>query len=251
MYYVYQLVDPRTDKPFYIGKGKGNRAETHLWETPDTRNQYKENKIAAIRRSGLEPNIVYVAENIIDEQLAYDIESQLISRYGRKGYDNGGILTNICTDNRPPSHKGKTYEEIYGPEKASQQRQMRSKLQKERGGYGPKQHSEETKAKISQSVLRAHSGRDCSHSEETKKRIGLANTKYLGRLNKKSHKYQLTSPDGTRYILYGSEAKIFCSENNLSWSTLKNQIEKGWGIPKKGKTKGWELKDLTLTHSKD
>ena len=44
MYYVYQLVDPRNNQPFYIGKGKGRRAKTHLWEIPETRNVYKENK---------------------------------------------------------------------------------------------------------------------------------------------------------------------------------------------------------------
>lgn len=150
MYYVYQLVDPRNNLPFYIGKGKGRRAKTHLWDVPETRNVYKENKIQDIRCDGYEPKIEYIAENIIDEQLAYNIESGLIKKYGRKGYDVDGILTNVCIDNRPPNHKGKTYEEIYGSERAKQQRSMRSALQKERGGYGPKKHSEKTKKKLSE-----------------------------------------------------------------------------------------------------
>jgi hypothetical protein len=29
-HYVYQLVDPRTNKPFYIGEGKEQRAWSHL-----------------------------------------------------------------------------------------------------------------------------------------------------------------------------------------------------------------------------
>jgi hypothetical protein len=29
-YYVYLLIDPRNDKVFYVGKGKGNRVNQHL-----------------------------------------------------------------------------------------------------------------------------------------------------------------------------------------------------------------------------
>ena len=83
MYYVYQLVDPRNGLPFYVGKGKGTRFESHLQDKPDSRNKYKENKIASIRNDGFEPEIVYVAENIIDETLAYEIEERLIIEYKR------------------------------------------------------------------------------------------------------------------------------------------------------------------------
>jgi len=48
------LIDPRKNKPFYIGKGTGRRARTHLWDIPETRNEYKENIIAAIRDKGME-----------------------------------------------------------------------------------------------------------------------------------------------------------------------------------------------------
>ena len=84
MYYVYALVDPGSNAPFYIGKGKGRRVKTLFWETPETRNQHKENKIAAIRAGGFEPEIHYIAENIIDEAYAYKIEEDLIAKLGRK-----------------------------------------------------------------------------------------------------------------------------------------------------------------------
>jgi hypothetical protein len=242
MYYVYQLVDPRNNQPFYIGKGTGRRAKTHLWEIPETRNVYKENKIASIRKDNLEPIIEYIAENIIDEELAYNIETTLIKKYGRKGYDENGILTNICEDVRPPNHKGKKYEEIYGPEKAKEQRELRSRLQKERGGYGPKKHSEHTKTlfrEINSGIGNPMFGK--TQSEHSKQLISKKAKARVGKLNKKSYCYALISPDGVEYILYGGEAINFCKQHNLSWSTLKMQIQKNWPIPRKGKTKGWKL----------
>jgi len=246
MYYVYQLVDPRNNQPFYVGKGSGARAQTHLWQKGFTPNPYKENKISAIRNEGLEPCIEIIAENIIDEQLAYDMEAAMIARYGRKGYDKDGILTNKCPDNRPPNHKGKTYDEIYGAERAAQQRRMRSKLQKDRGGYGPKKHSAETRLKFKE--LNTGTGNPMygrSHSHKSKQLIGEANKRFVGELNKKSKKYKLTSPIGEEIILFGGDAAKYCKEHDLSFSTLRMQIYAGWGIPKKGKTKGWKFEVIS------
>jgi len=103
MYYIYEYVDPRTNLPFYIGKGTGSRKFHHLKETLETTdNRKKYFKIQKIKALGKEPIINIVIDNIQDENLAYKIEDDYILKYGREGFEENGILTNICLNNRPP-----------------------------------------------------------------------------------------------------------------------------------------------------
>jgi hypothetical protein len=53
-FYVYLYVDPRDDKPFYIGKGKGNRAFAHLTVDDESK---KSRVLAELHALGLEPRI--------------------------------------------------------------------------------------------------------------------------------------------------------------------------------------------------
>lgn len=236
-YYVYMLIDPRKHKPFYIGKGTGRRANTHLWDTPETRNEYKESIIAAIRAKGMEPQIKYLIEDIIDESFAYDIEAALIKYYGRKGYDKGGILANICEDARPPNHKGKTYEEIYrSKEKADEQRALRSKIQKERGGYGPKFHTNETKRKISEKGKGRKLG-PCS--EERKQKIRENRTPVKGEMHHESKHWILISPTGETYEQIGNLEGL-CERLDIPFATMHAAFAKN-RIPRCGKAKGWKI----------
>lgn len=106
MYYVYKLMDPRSQQPFYIGKGKGKRAQSHL-----TKSKFKRvsDKIKSIRNDGYEPYVEIYSDHD-NEQEAYDQERLLIQYHGRKGYDQDGILMNICEDNRPPKKVSQTKE---------------------------------------------------------------------------------------------------------------------------------------------
>ncbi|CAB4123046.1 GIY-YIG_COG3680 domain containing protein [uncultured Caudovirales phage] len=245
MYYVYMLIDPRNDQPFYVGKGTGNRAVTHLFRKKKrVENQYKEDKIKAIRAAGLEPCVVYVAENILDEELAHTIETELIMRYGRKGYEPTGILTNKLLDGRPPNHRGKTYEEIYGsPERAQEQREKRARLQKERGGYGPKKHSEETKRQYSITRTGKKYG-PCS--EGRKQKIGEANRKYAGETNKKSFEWKCISPMGEIHTTIGNIDKL-CKTLGLPVGTIRKMLYGNGYQPKSGPAVGWKIESLPRT----
>ena len=53
-YYVYMYSDPKTKKPFYVGKGTGNRAFSHLNFYDDTEDSSEKlKKIAEIRKRGI------------------------------------------------------------------------------------------------------------------------------------------------------------------------------------------------------
>lgn len=105
-YYVYKLLDPRTNLPFYVGKGKDDRAFTHLKNNSKTCNPRKDKIINEIYSANLEPVVDIFLKNL-DEHTAYRLEEEIILKLGRRGIDNNGILTNISLHSQPPSQKGK------------------------------------------------------------------------------------------------------------------------------------------------
>lgn len=103
MYYVYKLINPITNTVFYVGKGSGDRAYCHQNFKDSNNNTHKDNTIKSILSYGLEVIVEFEHKNILHEDYAYELEKVLIEKIGIEN------LTNICTDSRPPSRKGKTY----------------------------------------------------------------------------------------------------------------------------------------------
>lgn len=77
-YYVYALIDPRDNKPFYIGKGKGNRIYNHVNNAIKlSKSTDKLDIIREIRSSGKRVKHVIIRHGL-DEDDAFKIESSLI-----------------------------------------------------------------------------------------------------------------------------------------------------------------------------
>lgn len=83
-YYVYVYSDPDTKKPFYVGKGKGNRAFNHL---DDQSESDKVRKISEIKARGKEP-IIEVLVHGLDEETALKVEAAAIDLIGIENLTN-------------------------------------------------------------------------------------------------------------------------------------------------------------------
>lgn len=76
--YVYALIDPRTDRPFYIGKGRDNRVFSHAeraLEAPNASDKY--DIITEILDSGMEVRHLIIRHGMTD-LTALEVESALI-----------------------------------------------------------------------------------------------------------------------------------------------------------------------------
>lgn len=83
-FYVYVYTDPRNDKPFYVGKGRGNRAFDHL---NDNSESLKVKRIEEIRAAGLAPKIEILAFGL-DGPTALKVEAAAIDLIGFKNLTN-------------------------------------------------------------------------------------------------------------------------------------------------------------------
>jgi len=84
-FYVYLYIDPRNDEIFYVGKGQGNRAFSHLRKKTTSA---KNLRIRDIQSDGFQPRIEVLVHGL-DDSTSRKIEASIIDLLG---IDN---LTNI------------------------------------------------------------------------------------------------------------------------------------------------------------
>lgn len=94
-FYVYVYIDPNTNVPFYVGKGKNGRYWDHInyaRRNPEPeQGKHFINKIRKMLASGIAP-VVEKRYEAMDELTAYTTERQLITEIGRKDLGTGPIL---------------------------------------------------------------------------------------------------------------------------------------------------------------
>jgi uncharacterized protein len=78
-YYVYLYSNPRTSRPFYVGKGKGQRLLSHMSEIGESRKQQMLKKLG---RAGIKPLIEVLAHALPNEETAFRIEAAVIDLLG-------------------------------------------------------------------------------------------------------------------------------------------------------------------------
>lgn len=84
-HYVYLYIDPRNERPFYVGKGQGERALSHPSEEAESR---KCAKIAELAAEGKKPRIDILAHGLRDEETAFRIEAAVIDLFGLDALTN-------------------------------------------------------------------------------------------------------------------------------------------------------------------
>lgn len=241
MYYIYALIDVRTNLPFYIGKGKtlNNRHLDHFKETNlVNENRHKVFKINYLKKNGYDIPVDILIDDIKDEQVAYSIEIEYIKKYGRMNIDTNGILTNILIDSRsPPSWKGKRQSE----EHKNKRFESRTKTVAERGIPSRSIESRKRLSENSKGDKNHFYGK--THSEE----FSIQQSARMQGNQFNSQEYIFTSACGTKYQVMGF-AK-FCREHNLTVSPLEKGMYTGhW--PKSGKSAGWQVEKV-ITNIKE
>jgi hypothetical protein len=83
-FYVYLYVDPRDESVFYVGKGKGSRALSHLKDRTESE---KAERIAELTKLGLEPRIEILRYGLTQDE-AFHVEAAAIELLGIESLTN-------------------------------------------------------------------------------------------------------------------------------------------------------------------
>lgn len=174
-YYIYCLINPQNNQPFYVGKGKHSFRRSPRWREHVTEakrwspschwgNTKKLSIIKSLLAQGMEPNVEVVLETP-NESIAFAKEKELIVKYGRLANESG-ILTNL-------TEGGEGVDSLKKFDAEERFRRSKRMAGKNNSMYG-KKHTREAKQRMS----------------ETKRRR-LANGQIIPKKHTEAHKQKL------------------------------------------------------------
>ena len=223
-FYVYHLINPETNRVFYVGKGTGRRCKQHLTD----KKEYAVNKrlngyIRNLMEKGTPPVIHKILDNVTEE-VAYEFESRQIQEFGRVGYEDDGVLLNILIDGRPPRFVGEEHP-WYGRKHSEESKRKMSQTKRENyaNGVTPIRrgftHSDEAKEKNRQ----AHLGKKMSPESIEKTRqanLGRPQTDYQKKRAAEANqkKWMIITPEGEEIIIINLNQ--FARERGLNQANL-------------------------------
>jgi hypothetical protein len=224
-FYVYQLIDPRNNTPFYIGKGHGKRMYFHErlvrhGKIPNG-NLHLYYKIRKLHQLGITILYKKVVDNV-NEEISLLVEKEEIQRLGR---------TNLCnlTDGGDGISGLKFSEE--SKRKMSATAKKRLENPHNHPMYG-KKHTEYSKSRMSDSNKIRFSNPEERLRTSKSTRIGMYSS---GHIDKISKEITLLSPSGE--LVTSKNISKFCRDNNLQNGNLYKVINKkihshrGWRLP--------------------
>jgi group I intron endonuclease len=215
VFYVYHLIDPQTNNPFYIGKGYGDRMYYHenkVVAGKQLRNRHLYHKIKKILGSGCTILYKKVLENVAEKD-ALNEETNQIKKYGRADLGTG-ILCNMTNGGEGAS--GCIYSEKV-------KKLRRENATGEKNPMYNRRHSQKTKDIISTKKKQRDEIDVYRHSEEHKNQLRGFN---FGGIKTSKPVYQL---DDSKNIIHEwpsarSAAKFFnVSHGNISYCATKKQ----------------------------
>lgn len=186
-FYVYCHIRLDTDTPFYVGKGKNNRAHSK-----HNRSKYWNN---IVKKYGY---IIEIIEENLSEDKAFKKETEFVKLYKSQGF---------CEANFTDGGDGAS-----GAVRSEETRQKMSEAAKGRKPWiTGKKHTEETLKKMSE----AQKGK--KHSEETKKRLSISHWSKNKTISKQSR-------EKISKTLGSNEFKVYTKTNQYvgNWKTLSS-----------------------------
>jgi uncharacterized protein len=102
-HYVYLYVEPRSNRPFYVGKGRGTRVLDHL---RDLQPSAKRKFIAKLRAAKTEPRLEILTHGLPDAETALCVERAVIDVLGLS------VLANQCRGSRSTDRGRQTLSEL-------------------------------------------------------------------------------------------------------------------------------------------